>query len=228
MVKYFDASVAVSPSTKTFFSTRGMPWLWLPNGCDAPRALRPEAVANEGPTRFGYIGSLGAHTGLPDLLRVFTATERTGILHICGFGKARPEIAAVCDRHPRLQFHAPRTPDECVQLGRSWDVLVNPRPIRPGNQNNFPSKIFEYVLSGRAILSSRVSGAEVVLGSEAYYFDEHNFESSLDQTLEQLTKTPREELNRRGAALQKRLLSRFSWARQGERLAGFLRKLLAV
>ena len=228
MVKYFDACVAVSLSTETFFSTRGVPWLWLPNGCDRNRALRSEAVTNEGPTRFGYIGSLGAHTGLPDLLRVFTAKERNGILHICGFGKARPEIAAFCDRHPRLQFHVPRTPDECVQLGRSWDVLINPRPIRPGNQNNFPSKVFEYALSGRAILSSRVSAADLVLGPEAYYFNEHNFESSLDEALEQLTKTPREELNRRGAALQERLLSQYSWAQQGERLAGFLRKLLTV
>jgi Glycosyl transferases group 1 len=228
MVKYFDACVAVSLSTETFFSTRGVPWLWLPNGCDPNRALRPEAVTNEGPTRFGYIGSLGAHTGLPDLLRVFTAKERNSILHICGFGKARPKIAAACRKHPGLQFHDPRSPDACVQLARNWDVLLNPRPIRPGNQNNFPSKIFEYALSGRAILSSRVSGADLVLGPEASYFDEHNFESSLDEALEQLAKTPREELNRRGAVLQRRLLSQFSWAQQGERLAGFLRKLLTV
>jgi len=227
MVKYFDACVAVSLTTEKFFATKGFPWLWLPNGCDHARALRSDEVRNEGPIRFGYIGSLGAHTGLPDLLRIFTARERKSVLHICGFGKARPEIAAVCGRHPRLQFHEPRTPDACLQLGRNWDVLVNPRPIRPGNQNNFPSKIFEYALSGRAILSSRPSGADVVLGSEAYYFDEHQFEPSLDQSLELLANTPREELNRRGTALQERFLSRYSWTQQGERLASFLGKLLA-
>lgn len=228
MVRYFDGCVAVSLSTEKFFSTRGIPWLWVPNGCEPKRALRPEEVRIEGPLRFGYVGSLGAHAGLPDLLRIFSAKERNSVLHICGFGKARPGIAEACAKHPRLQFHDPRTPDACLQLGRGWDVLINPRPIRPGNQNNFPSKIFEYALSGRAILSSRVSGADLVLGPEAYYFDEHNFDSSLDQSLEQLASTPRQELNRRGAALQRRLLCQYSWAQQGERLAGFFKKLLAV
>lgn len=226
MIKYFDACAAVSPTAEQFFSPRGVPWFWLPNGCEPKRALRAEEVTIEGPVRFGYVGSLGAHAGLPDLLKVFTSKQRNSVLHICGFGKARTEIAEACGRDPRLEFHQPRTPDGCLQLGRTWDVLINPRPIRAGNQNNFPSKIFEYALSGRAILSSRVSGADVVLGPEAYYFDEHNFALSLDRSLDELANTQRQELNRRGTALQQRLLSRFSWAQQGERLAGFLKQLL--
>lgn len=226
MIEYFDACAAVSPSTEQLFAPRGIPWFWLPNGCEPKRALRPQEVGIEGPIRFGYIGSLGAHAGLPDLLTFFTSKQRNSVLHICGFGKARTEIAAVCRSNPKLEFHEPRAPDGCLQLGRTWDVLINPRPTRAGNQNNFPSKIFEYALSGRAILSSRVSGADIVLGPEAYYFDENDFAASLDRSLEELASTPREELNRRGVALQQRLLAQYSWARQGERLGGFLKKLL--
>lgn len=226
MLPYFDACAAVSPGTRTFFSARKVPWLWLPNGCDPRRALRPDDVVLEGPVRFGYIGGLGAYAGAAELLRVFSAKERNSSLDICGFGKASSEFAEFCRNHPRLQFHAARAADECLQLGRRCDVLVNPRPLLPANQNNFPSKLFEYALSGRAILTSRVSGADLVLGSEAFYFDEHDFALNLSGALDHLANTPRPELNRRGAALQQRLLSHYSWAHQGERLAGFLRALL--
>lgn len=227
MLQYVDACVAVSPDTRQLFAERGVPWLWLPNGCEPGRALRADEVAIEGPPRFGYVGALGSHAGLPELLRVFTSKERPGVLHICGFGKARAEITAICRQHLRLRFHTPRTPDECLQLSRTWDVLINPRPILQGNQNNFPSKVFEYALTGRAILTSCVSGADVVLGPEAYYFDARDFDQSLGRSLDELAATPRPELNRRGAAIQRRMLSQHSWAQQGERLAGFLRHLLA-
>lgn len=227
MLRYIDACVAVSPDTRKMFEERGLPWLWLPNGCEPRRALRAEDVTIEGPLRFGYVGALGGHAGLPRLLSIFTSVERNSVLHICGFGKARTEITAICRSHPRLRFHTPRTPDECLQLSRTWDVLVNPRPILPCNQNNFPSKLFEYTLTGRAILTSNVSGADVVLGPEAYYFDAHDFEQSLGRTLDELIATPRVELNRRGAAIQKRMLAQYSWAQQGERLAAFLTHLLA-
>lgn len=228
MIRYFDACVAVSPTTESTFKELGVPWLWLPNGCEAARARWSKAGDRApGPLRFGYVGALGSHAGFPDLLRVFMAKERDSVLHVCGFGKARLEVAAKCRNHPRLRFHTSRTPDECLDLSHGWDVLINPRPLAPANRNNFPSKVFEYALSGRAILTSRVSGADVVLGPDAYYFDEHQFDASLGEKLDELSHTPRTELDRRGAAIQQRLITRFTWKQQGERLNEFLSRLLA-
>ena len=101
-------------------------------------------------------------------------------------------------------------------------MLVKPRPSVPGNDNNFSSKVFEYALSGRAILTSRLSGVDAVLGNEAFYFDEHDFDRGLRAALKQVAATPRAELRRRGAAIQERLLTQFTWAQQGQKLAGFL------
>jgi glycosyltransferase involved in cell wall biosynthesis len=103
--------------------------------------------------------------------------------------------------------------------------MVNPRPVFPGNENNFPSKVFEYALSGCAILSSRVSGVEEVLGPAASYFDEGNFEASLGAKLCELAGTPRVELQRRGRVIQERVLAGFSWEAQAEHLASFLTRV---
>ena len=116
--------------------------------------------------------------------------------------------------------------DFVLQFAQQCDVLINPRPLWPGHDNNFSSKVFEYALAGRAILTSRVSGVDLVLGEEAFYFDETDFDRSLGGALVRVAETPRAELRRRGAAIQNRLLTEFSWQRQGERLAQFIHAVL--
>ena len=225
MVRYVDGCAALSLATQEFFTARQLPWLWV-NGCAPERAVQAKPNSADGPIRFGYFGAFAPHTGLPDLIRVFTVLVRRSELHICGFGKNKTAILKQCGDHQQIRLHSPRTPDECLQLAQSWDVLVNPRPIWPGNENNFPSKIFEYALSGRAILTSRVSGADKILGDQAYYFDEYDYDRSLGNALEQLIQAPRAELNRRGASVQEHLVTHYSWAQQGQRLAEFIADVL--
>ena len=223
---FYEACVAVSVSSKSYFRERRLPWLWQPSGCDPARARTSRRGHSDGPIAFGFFGGASEYTGLPQLLRVFTAQPRAATLHVCSFGKARFRLQKHYAGHPNMHFHTPRPPDACVELARQWDVLVNPRPILPGNENNFPSKVFEYALSGRAILSTRLSGVEQVLGPDAYYFDETTYDAALDQMLASLSQASRAELNRRGAAVQQHVLQGYSWSTQGQRLARFLCDLL--
>jgi glycosyltransferase involved in cell wall biosynthesis len=226
-VRMFHASVALSRSTEPMFRAMGLPWLWLPNGCHPERALRTEGARGPVSPILGYFGSPTYYAGVPQLLRCYTARQRPGILRINGFGKALATIKQEYSGHPQVAVSGPvDTPEECLHFGRNCDVLLNPRPNYPGNTNNFPSKVFEYALVGRAILSTSVSGANEVLGEEAYYFDAEDFENSLENALTKLEGVPREELDRRGQAIQSRVLCEFSWARQGERLSNFLLGLL--
>lgn len=223
MVRFVDACAAVSLSTKEFFEKRKVPWLWSPVGCDPARAIRSQDATRDGPLRFGFFGSIAPYGGLPALVKVFLSRQRKSSLHICGYGKGKEELAALSGRFPQIRLYPPRSPDECLQFARTCDVLINPRPIVQGNENNLPSKIFEYALSGRAILSSRLSGVDLVLGEEAFYFDEHQFDASLDQALARIEEISRPELDRRGAAIQERVVANYSWAQQAERLAAFLK-----
>lgn len=226
MADLYDACVAVSTETEARFSAQKVPWLWLPNGMDAARIRSLTTGPESGPMMFGYFGSAGAHTGIPQLLNLFTAKPRLTHLKVCCFGKARTGLAARFGGSPNVSFHGPFDPEGCVEFGTGCDVLINPRPIMPGNRNNFPSKVFEYGAAGCAQLSSRLSGADRVLNSHAYYFDAGDYDASLGRMLDTLATIPRSELRRRGRELQNHLRAEFPWETQGQRLVAFLQDLL--
>lgn len=229
MITRFDACVALSRPTEQYFAPAGVPFLWMPGGCSPNRALAKPIVSrgnSREPVRFGYYGSLGAHAGVKQLVRTFLNAGLNATLELCGYGKASDELAEIARHEEKVKFLGLLTPEECLRFGEQCDVLINPRPATHGNQNNFASKLFDYALSGSAILTSRLSGVESVLGPDAYYFDAEQFDATLSEQLRGLAATPRAELARRGAAVQRKVLGEFSWAEQGRRLAEFMQRLV--
>ena len=228
MIDAFDACVGLSKSAEEFFAKR--PFLWMPGGCDARRgpAEQTKAIDSTEPIRFGYFGSLAPHSGLSQLIEVFLSSAVRGTLQISGYGKQADQIAAIAAREPRIKFHGLLpSPEDCLRFGRDCDVLINPRPKTHGNENNFPSKLFDYALCGRAILTSKMSGVEEVLGPDAFYFLADPFLDNLCKGLNELAKIPRTELRRRGHAIQDRVTKEYSWDRQAARMAEFIRETCA-
>jgi glycosyltransferase involved in cell wall biosynthesis len=231
MLPVFDACIGLSSNAGKYFRSRQVPFLWMPGGCTPERALRETLLRNgesDSPhIRFGYFGALGDHSGVEPLIQTFLMSESArrntnASLEICGYGKLNDRLGGLLNQHPMFKYHGLITPAECLRFGQSCDVLVNPRPLSHGNENNFASKVFEYALTGRPILTSNLSGVEAVLGPDAYYFDAHDFHSSLSLKLLEVIATPKAELDRRGAAIQQRILTAFSWEKQAARLARFI------
>ncbi len=228
MVGFVHACVSTSRSVGEWFPNRGFPWHWLPNGVNPKLVVRDAPDRKMGPgIRFGFFGAISDHTGIPALLRIYTAKPRNAELAVCGFGKSRQALEKEYQGREGVTFLWPLLPDDCLRFGASCDVLVNPRPIARGNECNFSSKVLEYSMTGRAILSSKVSGVDEVLGPEAWYFSEHDFDRTLATALDELAATPRSELDRRGQATQKRVMERYSWPNLGENLAPFLDEVIS-
>ncbi len=230
MISRFDACIGLSRATERYFRPREIPFLWMPGGCTPARATQevnvPMSPPETGPIRFGYFGALAAHAGVEGLVRVFLRSDLSATLEICGYGRLGPQAAEWARHDRRLKYHGLLpTAADCLQFGRSCDVLINPRPDTHGNENNFPSKLFEYSLCGRAILTSRLSGVDDVLGPEGFYFDVTSFERSLEQSLRQVAALPRVELWRRGEQIRRRVTTEYSWTHQAERMAEFITRL---
>jgi glycosyltransferase involved in cell wall biosynthesis len=228
MIWRFDACVGLSQSTEKYFRPREVPFLWMPGGCTpsrAPRMNEHELQERNGEIRMGYFGALADHAGVKPLINTVLSADVRASLEICGYGKLGEMCDELARQSSRVRFRGLLTPEDCLSFGRSCDVLVNPRPATHGNENNFSSKLFDYALSGRSILTSKLSGVEDVLGPDAYYFDPYDFEPSLRRNLFALAKTSRAELDRRGMAIKQRVISEFSWTKQGARLARFLTEL---
>jgi glycosyltransferase involved in cell wall biosynthesis len=200
----------------------------MPGGCSPERVVesREADLGVSEQIRFGYFGALAAHAGVLPLVESFLASRLENTLHICGYGRLGDSLARLAERDARLKFHGLLpSAEDCLRLAQSWDVLVNPRPPMPGNENNFPSKIFEYALCGRAILTSRMAGVDTVLGPEAFYFDTNDFRENLRDNLVALAGMRRAELRRRGIALRERVTVHYSWPKQAAAMAEFIARL---
>lgn len=230
MLSEFDACVGLSRDAERHFRPLGRPYLWMPGACRPERALTGEpdppggeAGGRAAPTRFGYFGSIAEYAGIFELADAFLGTSLPATLRVCGHGRGSARLAALARRDPRIEFAGLLpTPDDCLVFGRACDVLVNPRPASHGNENNFPSKLFDYALCGRAILTARLSGVDEVIGEDGFYFDPADYAASLGARLAELAVTPRAELRRRGAAIQARVCAAYTWEQQAARVAAFL------
>lgn len=222
----FDACVGVSKDAAPFFTENGRPWLWLPPGLDAKAAITNGDWPHEKEIVFGYCGSLGHHAGVPAMLDAYRTLDIPNPLRVAGFGKNVPLIRELARQDPRVEFVGTLEPDEPPRFMQSCDVLVNPRPDAFGNRYSFPSKLMEYGVSGRSIITTRMCGAEDLLGAEAFYFDPGQFDSSLAETFQRAAGVTRQEIQRRGAAIQKRLLADHTWEQHGRQCAEFFLDLL--
>lgn len=112
-------------------------------------------------TTFFYSGVLNHVTGVDILLNAFRKTENEDYeLVLCGQGKELEEQIenAVREDH-RIRFYGYVSKESYYELLQQADVCVNPRNMYlMQNQYNFPSKVLEYIASGRVIVSTKFKG----------------------------------------------------------------------
>jgi len=116
--------------------------------------------------------------------------------------------------------------DQTTRADIQVDVLVNPRLPLWGRDNSFPSKIFEFAMTGKAILSTRACGVDKVLKEAGIYADANNLESSLRQKFREVSAMNRDDLQRRGAIIRQSILNEYNWDAQARRIIEFLEAIV--
>lgn len=109
-----------------------------------------------------YTGALSCVTGVDILLGSLKKVSQCNIeVWITGKGELEEEICKAAENDKRIKFLGCLPDDEYDKKLEEADIFVNPRNMSlPQNQNNFPSKVLEYLASGRLVVSSRFSGSE--------------------------------------------------------------------
>lgn len=108
-----------------------------------------------------YTGVLSAVTGIDLLLSAFELIKNPNYrLLICGQGNEMDNIIRqAAAKDDRIEYRGFLSTEEYLKTIAEADILVNPRNMKyVQNQNNFPSKILEYLASGRKIISTKFSG----------------------------------------------------------------------
>lgn len=115
---------------------------------------------------FLYAGVLNRITGVDLLLKAFMKTQNANYrLVLCGQGKELDkQIKKAVEMDSRISFIGYVPKNDYLHLLEKANVVVNPRNMcYQQNTYNFPSKILEYLASGRIIVSTKFRGWEEFL-----------------------------------------------------------------
>ena len=146
-----------------------------------------------------YAGGLYEKYGVKNLVTAFAKLGFDDIeLWLFGGGDYVEELKNICKSNSKIKYFGFRTPDEIVSVEKEALLLVNPRPVREEfSRYSFPSKTMEYLLSGTAVISTRLPGIPEEYFDYLYHFENDTVEG-IYQTLYSILKKPQEELLERG------------------------------
>lgn len=126
--------------------------------------LYPELQGNsfskedDGIKHLVYTGSLAEYSGIMNLISAMKMVKNKNIvLDIYGSGNLQKYMESL--NMQNVKYHGMADNKKIISIQRNSWLLVNPRPVEDEIAKvTFPSKIFEYMLSGTPVLTTRLNG----------------------------------------------------------------------
>jgi glycosyltransferase involved in cell wall biosynthesis len=227
MLPFFHGVAAASLSSKQFCQDRSIPWHWFPGGAQADGLLDNLVAPNSnGRKRIGYFGSHSEYAGIGELLAAFQNNPSLPlILSIAGEGVQTSELRQRTSSDPRIEwvgFFKERS--DLGHWASGCHVLVNPRSTGYGNTNNFPSKLFDYMQLGRAVLSSTTPTLQCAFGDALIWYDAGD-PQGLSQALVNISAISTADIMQKGEELRKKYSEVYSWNKTVKNLRQWISSL---
>lgn len=223
-----DGFTAVSTALVDRWSGPRRPGLLLLGG-SGPAAFRlPPAPPGEC-LIVGYAGSFRSYHGVPDLITA-VAQARAELpalrLLLVGDIDAVPGLRAEVEEllGEAVEIVGTRPPEDVPALLARCDVLVVPRRAGRAAANNYPSKLSEYLATGRPVVATAVGPTRAVIdhGRTGMLVAPGDPDALAGAFRDLADPRARERIGREGRTFAERNLT---WGHIAERLASFLAKL---
>lgn len=160
-----------------------------------------------------YSGLLNEVTGVDLLLDTMKHCQCKNMeLWITGKGPLKQQVEQAALEDDRIKYLGHLPYQQYLNCLKKVDVLVNSRNMNlPENRNNFPSKIMDYLASGKPIVSTSFMGSEIF--DQYINFcdsDEIMLAQELEGLLENLDQWSKQSIYNRN----RKLASQFLWINQ--------------
>jgi len=111
---------------------------------------------------FAYTGSIEKKYGIKELVEGFLkASVENAVLEICGRGDFDNELREISKNYRNIIYHGFVLPDKALEIQRRAHFLINTRPLNESyTKYSFPSKMLEYMASGKPIITTLLPGME--------------------------------------------------------------------
>lgn len=158
-IRSYSTVVGLSENTERFLKNN-QKFICIPGGIDLVDYKNVTSTPINSKIKIMYSGYLGSVTGVDLLLEAVSKIDSKDFeLIITGRGELEKKIKNNNDK--RIKFYGSIPYDEYLKLLNSANILVNPRNMYlPENNNNFPSKVLDYLAVGKVVVSTKFIGYE--------------------------------------------------------------------
>lgn len=142
---------------------------------------------SDGKFHIVYTGRLTKYDGVLDLINaVENIDDFDVVLDIAGGGEILEDVLAASKKSTKINFHGSLSRDETRELQCGADLFVLPRLPEEYTKYSFPSKLCEYILTGKPILTRRLDCFDEYLLKQFYLFegdDNENLSNEIAKTI---------------------------------------------
>lgn len=129
-------------------------------GVFSPANLSMEQQYTEDRKYVMYAGSLSANFGIQNIIKAFEFLKDKDLsLYIFGTGELSEEIQHYSENNPKICYKGFTDRNSLFEYEKAAMLLINARdPFEEYTKYSFPSKMFEYMVSGNPVLTTRLDG----------------------------------------------------------------------
>lgn len=172
------------------------------------------------PVRLNYSGLLHPVMGVDLLLDAFRKVKQPDVrLYISGKGPLRDQVLQAAKEDTRIIYTGFLSYDKYLEQLKDADILINPRNMQlKENDNNFPSKIMEYLATGKLIVSTEFYGYER-FPQEIVFSDStaEKLQKKIELALNQVAQNTRNRYEK-----ERTFAEDFLWEKQIQRMISFV------
>ena len=208
---------------KTYLN--GQEYIVVDGGVDETQ-ITPYAKREKKEKNMLFCGALTEYNGVLTIMKAMEyIQDQSVVLDIYGGGYLQDEIAKIAKENNRIRFHGRIPNDEVMKKQREAWLLVNPRPVDDLIAKvTFPSKTFEYLLSGTPVLTTRLNG----YGREyedKMFFAENDTAQGLGEAAQKIANISQHMLDDMTERAYEFITTERTWRAQAKRINDFLKKV---
>lgn len=199
LMKKFDLYVLLTKQMNDIINPGNKPFVVMEGSCNVEDDFSSDNIDDEKALVCLYGGALWKdNAGLEYFIDGFIkAAIPNSELHFYGSGELIPYIERLSEKYPQIKYKGIVTNNELLSKQREASLLINPRPSScEFCKYSFPSKTFEYMISGTPVLMTKLPGIPDEYFDCVYTIDVENSDFVSEKLTEIFSLTKEERLRK--------------------------------
>lgn len=173
-----------------------------------------------------YSGALFEYNGIINLINAMNFVKDDTIeLHIYGNGLLEQYVREKAKELPNVKYFGKISNEEMRKKQRDAWLLINPRSVDdPISKVTFPSKIFEYMLSGTPVLTTKLNGFTEDYFDKMFFMENNEIET-IAKHIDEIALMPDVKLMKIANKSRDFVIANKSWKKQTKLIYEFIKRV---